>query len=188
VRASRAAHLDRALGRLASYALALLPADGEASGRRAWLRDVVAGTRRPLVTPWDPVRRSLVATHGPRRGWHLTTAYVYHRCESWLFERDIGLRAIQRLNRRRDPLAVLTGPGVPVYAVPVHTGPTARLRRIPNVRLVAERGDGSWWLATYAGTPLLVLPAGAYLLSVDCVLDPADAERIGRELAELAAA
>jgi hypothetical protein len=185
VAAARAARLDWGLGRLTRFVLRLLPERPDQAERRAWLGRVAAGARGRLGA-WPSVAGSLRAAWGPWRGAGLMVRYVHHRAESWLFDRDRALALIQRINRRRDPLAILTRSGAPVFTIPVHSGQTGRLRRAPGLRVVSADPDGAWWGAVLGGRPLLVLPVGVYLLSVDCVVEPADIERLRTELAALA--
>lgn len=183
--AAGAAQLGWALGRLARFVARLLPDRPDQAERRAWLGRVTAGTR-PALGAWPSVAQSLASGWGPRRAAGLMARYVHHRAESWLFDRDRALALIQRVNRRRDPLAILTGSGAPVFTIPVHSGPTGRLRMAPGIRVAAEDPEGVWWGAVHEGRPLLVLPVGVYLLSVDCVLEPADIDGVRADLAELA--
>ncbi|HXM58609.1 MAG TPA: nucleotidyltransferase family protein [Candidatus Dormibacteraeota bacterium] len=183
---ARAAGLGWALGRLARFALSLLPDRPDEMGRRVWLRRLVGPPGALGV--WPSVGGSLAAAWGPRRGAELLARYAHYRVESWLFDRDRALAWIQRVNRRRDPVAVLTRSGAPVFTIPVHSGRTERLRGVAGLRPAAEDPAGDWWIARHGGAPLLVLPAGVYLLSVDCVLEPSDIARLGRELGGLAAA
>jgi len=182
--AAREAGVDWALDRLARFALSLLPDRPSQLGRRSWLRRLTR--RRAPLGSWRTVAATLGATWGWRRGAELTARYLHYRAESWLFERDRALRLMQRVNRWRDPLAVLAGSGAPVFTVPLHTGRTERLRAVPEVRRVAEDPGGLWWGARYRGAPLLVLPIGVYLLSVDCVLEPADIARLRGDMGRLA--
>lgn len=186
--AARRAHLGPGLRRLARWTLALLPDRADQAPRREWLREAARRAGPAPAGAWPAVGAALVDEWGWRRGGRLLGAYARYRAESWFFDRDRGLAAIQRLNRRRDPLALLTGTGAPVFTIPVHTGDTAHLRRAPGVRVVAEDPRGAWWAARLAGFPLLVLPVGVYLLSVDCVLEPSEVARLAGDLDRLAAA
>jgi hypothetical protein len=162
-----------------------------------WLRDVLRG----YPAAWDSLPAQLtggrrggapgralrfdhLVRHGRGGGWRSRAIRLGRQSrldvERRLFDSGRLLAAVHRINRRRDPFRVLATGGL-VYLVPLGAASTVELdldavgASSPPSGLTVETRWHQLLGCRVAGQAVFLTPAGAFLASVDCIVD--DSER-----------